>query len=265
MTTNYLEIFKQAENSLRKQSYFDDVKFASNYGHYKTYENKIHSDKDLYQLLVMIIFYSGFRASTVESREQIIRNHFPDPNTVSSYSEKEVGAILTDPGMIKNIKKIRSCVANAKVFKKIIDEFGSFNNYLENFKPRESFENLILLKEELEYKFEFLGGTTVYHFLTDLGFNVIKPDRVIMRIFKRLGLIESEKQLLKTVVQGRKFAEATGHPIRYIDIIFVKYGQQGPSDEFGLANGICLNHNPSCRVCGMVDLCQYYKEKISHI
>jgi DNA-3-methyladenine glycosylase I len=114
-----------------------------------------------------------------------------------------------------------------------------------------------MLKEELEFKFDYLGGTTVFHFLTDLGFNVLKPDRVIARIFKRLGLIESEQQLLKTVIIGRKFASATELPIRYIDVIFVKYGQQGKSEEFGLSNGICLNHNPSCHICGLESFCKY--------
>lgn len=263
METDYSEIFKKVENSLKKHSYFDEVKFTANYGRYKTFENRIQTDKELYQLLVTIIFYSGFRASTVEVRKNTILKHFPDHSTVSTYTDNEINAILADPEMIKNRRKIECCVTNAKIFKKITDEYGSFNKYLENFKPRESFENLIQLKEELEFNFDYLAGTTVYHFFADLGYNVLKPDRVILRIFKRLGLIENEKQLLKAVVQGRKFAEATGLPIRYIDIIFVKYGQEGKSNEFGLVNGICLSKNPSCNLCELTNCCQYHNEMSS--
>ncbi|WP_094226858.1 hypothetical protein [Methanolobus psychrotolerans] len=61
--------------------------------------------------------------------------------------------------------------------------------------------------------------------MTEIGLPVLKPDRVITRIFKRIGLIESEDQLLKTVIHGRKFSQETGLPIRYIDIIFAIYGQ----------------------------------------
>src|SRR5690606_16062988 len=145
---------------------------------------------------------------------------------------KEIAEIVEDKKMIRNERKIRACIENAKTFKEIITKFGSFQNYLNHFEANKSFENLILLKEELEHRFEYLGCITVYHFLTDLGFNVLKPDRVIMRIFKRLGLIEHENQFLKAVIQGRKFSEATGYPIRYIDITFVKYGQEGRSEKF---------------------------------
>jgi len=115
----------------------------------------------------------------------------------------------------------------------------------------------MLLKEELEYRFAGLGPITTYHVLTDIGLRVIKPDRVICRIFKRLGLIESEEQLLKTVIQGRKFADATGLPIRYIDIVFVSYGQV-QSQEFGLSRGICLEKNPLCSACGATAHCRYF-------
>ncbi|MNT19499.1 Methyladenine glycosylase [compost metagenome] len=210
-------------------------------------------------MLTMIVFYSGFRASTVESKEKIILKHFPDYKTVSHYTGKNLMEILSDKEMIRNERKIQGCISNAKTFKIIIDEYGSFQNYLDTFKVEESFENLILLKEELEYRFDYLGGITVYHFLTDIGFDVLKPDRVLLRLFKRLGLIENEKQLLKTVIQGRRFSKATGHPIRYIDIIFVKYGQQGKSEIFGLDNGICLEISPDCMACGINEYCSYFK------
>ena len=92
----------------------------------------------------------------------------------------------------------------------------------------------------------------MYHFLTDIGMPVLKPDRVICRIFQRLGLIENEQQLLKTVIQGRKFAGATCYPIRYIDIVFVAYGQV-QSLEFGMEKGICLKKKPLCNLCGAKD------------
>jgi DNA-3-methyladenine glycosylase I len=254
---DFKSIFERAAISLRRHSSFTDADFDLKYGHYKTFEDKTRSDQEIYRLLVMIIFYSGFRASTVEACEHIILKHFPDYNIVSTYTEKEIKAILADQRMIRNQRKIKSCIKNARTFKIIVNEYGSFQAYLASFNAKDSFENLLLLKEEQEFKFQYLGGTTVYHFLTDLGFNVLKPDRVIARIFQRLGLIENEKQLLKAVIIGRKFASATGFPIRYIDVIFVKYGQQGKSEEFGLSNGICLNNNPSCHICGLETFCQY--------
>ena len=256
--TDYKTIFDKAEKTLRKQSWFSETQFDLQYGRFKKFENKKRTDQEIFELLVMIIFYSGFRASTVEQKQKIILGHLPDYKTVSRFNDSDLKRILADTDMIKNERKIRGCISNAKTFKNIVDKHGSFQDYLDTFSSDVSFENLILLKEELEYRFDYLGGTTVYHFLTDLGFNALKPDRVLLRVFKRLGLIENEKQLLKTVVQGRKFSKASGKPIRYIDIIFVKYGQKGKSEIFGLEDGVCLEKNPNCKVCGLTDHCNYY-------
>lgn len=255
----YEKIFQIAERTLREQSWFSDHEFDTQYGRFKKLESMTRNDQEYFEMLILIVFYSGFRAATVENKVKTILRHFPDHNIASQYTQGNIKEILSDPKMIRNERKIRACVNNAKAFKQIVDDFGSFQSYLDSFEARASFENLILLKEELEYKFSYLGGTTVYHLLTDIGFHVLKPDRVILRIFRRLGLIESEKQLLKAVAQGRKFAELIGQPIRYIDIIFVKYGQHGESKEFGLDNGICLNKNPRCNICGLPDYCDYYK------
>ncbi len=259
MRVQLKEIFFKAEISLKKHSWFSEVEFEKKYGKFKLFENKVRTNNDFFQMLIMIIFYSGFKAEIVEKKEKIILGHFPDYNTVSIYSNADFEKIFSDSNMIKNRLKIKSCIKNAKVFEEIVTQFGSFQNYIDSFDAHSSFENLILLKEELEYRFDYLGGVTVYHFLTDIGFNVLKPDRVILRIFKRLGLIENEKQLLKAIVLGQLFAKHTGIPIRYIDIIFVKYGQQGESEKFGLKNGICLEKEPNCKVCGLISYCKYNK------
>ena len=111
----------------------------------------------------------------------------------------------------------------------------------------------------MESRFQYLGGVTVYHFLTDIGLPVLKPDRVICRIFHRLGLLDSEGQLLKAVLQGRKFAQATDRPMRYIDIVFVAYGQV-ESPDLGITKGICLDQ-PRCEACGLTRFCQYQSAK----
>ncbi|MFA7290262.1 MAG: DNA-3-methyladenine glycosylase I [Melioribacteraceae bacterium] len=255
--TNYREIFEKVELSLKNYSSLSESDFEDIYGRFKFFENKKLSDDEYFENLIMIIFYSGFRASTVSSKEKIILRYFSDYKKVSQYSDDDFNIIFNDSDMIKNERKIKSCIKNAATFRDIVIEYKSFKNYIDSFNANQSFEKLILLKEELEYRFEYLGGTTVYHFLTDIGFNVLKPDRVILRIFKRLGLIESEKQLLKTVIQGRLFAKATELPIRYIDIIFVRYGQQGVNEYFGLNNGICLETSPNCNVCGINEYCNY--------
>lgn len=259
--TDYKAIFERIESTLINigSQNLSVNEIRANLDAFKRLEGKTFTDSEYYWILVYVIFYSGFKAAIVNAKLDLIRQYFPDYHTVSAYGDDKITEILNDPRMIKNRRKVESCVDNAKTFKTIISENGSFQSYIDSFTPTDSFENLMLLKEELEYRFIGLGRITTYHFLTDIGMPVLKPDRVICRIFQRLGLIESDEQLLKTVIQGRKFAEATNQPIRYIDIIFVAYGQM-ESKDFGLISGICLENNPLCSLCGVRNYCKGIKK-----
>lgn len=215
-----------------------------------------YSDASLFEKLTLIVFYSGFRASTVTAKIPVIRAHFPGYAIVAAYGDEDVRRIMADSTMIRNERKIRAVIANARAILGIVREFGSFQAYLDGFRPGESIENVMLLKRDLQARFSFLGGVTAYHFLTDIGLPVLKPDRVLCRIFHRLGLVQDDKDIESVVRHGRCFADATGHPIRYIDIIFVAYGQ-AQSEEFGIDKGICLT-DPRCTECRLQPHCQYH-------
>jgi len=259
---DYKAIFESIETSLITEGskHLSTETIRENLNRFKRLEGKTFSDNEYYRIIVDVIFYSGFRAATVNSKIGIIHGHFLNYEIVADFDEKEINNILADKRMIKNRRKIVACIENAKTIRAIIQKHGSFQNYIESFKPKESFENLIILKEELENSFLRLGKITSYHFLTDIGLPVLKPDRVICRIFERLGLINAKDQYLEAIIQGRKFAEATKHQIRYIDIVFVAYGQV-QSKEFGIERGICLETNPSCQLCGARNFCSYYSQQ----
>ncbi|MFX0199165.1 MAG: 3-methyladenine DNA glycosylase, partial [Candidatus Hodarchaeota archaeon] len=75
------------------------------------------------------------------------------------------------------------------------------------------------------------------------------------RMLYRIGLIDDKDDIEKTVQVGREITSKVGLPIRYIDIIFVKYGQRGAEEPFGLDDGICLEKNPRCHLCGVTEYC----------
>ena len=256
---DYTDIFSKIESTLIEvgSENLQKEEITRNLSKFKEYENQVWSDSDYFRKLVSVIFYSGLTASTVTNKMSTIQGYFSDYQAVADYAEIDVADIMSDTNMIRNNRKIQACIDNAKELRDIIPEYGSMEKYIESYEPTKSFENLILLKEDLEYRFNGLGRITTYHFLTDVGLPALKPDRVIRRIFERLGLIQNREQLLSAVIQGRKFANATGHPIRYIDIVFVAYGQM-KSEEFGIQKGICLERNPLCDICRVKDYCNYY-------
>lgn len=256
-TFPYRDVFLAVERQLigTGSKHMDQDKIQGYLDQFKRFEDRILTDDEYFSILVLVAFYSGFRAATVKSKQDIIQMHFPSWKVVSAYTEEDIANIINDPEMISNERKIRACVANAKTFSSIISKHGTIKKYIDSYSPMESFENLLLFKEALEASFEYLGGITVYHFMTDIGLPVLKPDRVICRIFERLGLLENQRQLLKAVIQGRKFAAATGLPIRYIDIVFVAYGQV-QYEEIGISEGICLT-KPRCAECSIQSHCQF--------
>jgi len=245
------------EATLKEVSTLPPDLFELRFGEFKRYEERKLSDVDYFRIMVEVVFYSGFKAGTVTKKLGKIREYFPDHVTVAKYGEEDICMILSDSEIIRNRRKIEAVIENARTFNDIILKYGSFGNYVKSFKPKESFENLMRFREDIKHRFEYLGDITAYHFMMDIGLPVIKPDRVLTRIFKRLGLIESEDKHLEVLEQAQRFSLATGYPLRYIDIIFVKYGQMGKDEYFGLEDGICLEKNPKCEICGIRKYCKY--------
>lgn len=216
-------------------------------------------DDAIYRQLVMVTFYSGFRAATVTAKREVILGHFPSVEIAAELSESKIIQILEDPSMIRNEKKIRACRANARAMRDIAAKHGSFAKYLHEAcgaDPVEDtpFENVLLLAEELQSTFDYLGEITIHHFLTDLGLPVIKPDRVICRVLRRIGILSDESQLLRAILAGRRFARVTGHSPRYVDRVIVALGQV-KTEELRIERGLCSKKDPLCGECLVAPHC----------
>ena len=252
---NLEDIFRKMEAAIRKECFLSDQEFEKNWGSFKKYHYKNYSDNDVYWLLVQVTFYSGMNAATVTKKLPAINKYFNDYKRVKEYSEADINKVLNDPDTIHHKQKIIACINNAKIFNNIIREHGSFSAYLETFGDLREDRTLEILKSDL-MKFNYIGRITAYHVMLDLGFNVWKPDRVIRRILHRLDLIDDRENVDQSIVVGKEFSRQIKEPIRYIDIVMVKYGQVGNEIRFGLPNGgICLENNPRCYACGVREYC----------
>ncbi len=251
---DFKDLFWKLESTLRKQSSLSNEDFDRYFGRFKNFNYKYDTDEELYWKMVQVIFYTGMTAATVTQRLPTIKKYFYNYKQVKEYGESNIKQIINDKDVICNERKIRACIKNAKMFDEIVKNYGSFKIYIESFGDLDKEETLKALKRDL-MKFKFLKERTAYHFMLDMGLNVWKPDRVICRILYRLGLIDDKNDIEKTVKVGREIATTVGLPIRYIDIIFVKYGQKGAEEPFGLDDGICLEKNPRCHLCGVTEYC----------
>jgi len=219
----------------------------------RNYKNQ--SDGYFFGHLVSVIFASGFNSSILEKKWDATVRAFSnfDIDKVANYSGGDIQKLIKDKKIIKNERKIRACVKNAKEMQQVIKSFGSFQKYIE------SFDDLEILKEDLIKRFSFLGPTTVYDFMKEIGFNFIKPDVHVRRIFYRLGLIETDKDIqeIRGKIQeiGKMMAEAVHEKLSVVDAIFWLYGS---GNTKYVEKAIC-KRKPLCEECPLAELCQYFK------
>jgi len=213
------------------------------------------NDDDFYSKLALIVFFSGFRASVVEKKKDTILKYFSSYKKAAKYSEVEISRMLTDKQMIKNERKIRALIFNAKAFEDIVSKHGSFRQFLLSFNPHFplSRERIDDLRLELMKCLKYLGPATVNHFLTDYAFPVLKPDRMVMRVMHRAHLVknEGENEYEKAIQIGNRIAKLNDVPIRYVDSVFVMLGQAGEAN-------ICRKTKPLCEICQLSKICNYY-------
>jgi DNA-3-methyladenine glycosylase I len=204
--------------------------------------------------LVPIVFYSGMKANIISSRREIILEFLGNYKKVASYTEEDVSRVCSAHNMIKNKVKVRACIHNAKVFVDLDKEFGSFGKYLLSFNKR--FPNdsgrIPNLLADLKSRFKFLGPRTSRHFLMVCGFPLVKPDRMVMRVLCRLGLIlgESDEYIDEAEKVCLEIAELADAPPKFIDELLVKVGQSEGVQ-------LCKKAEPICEKCSLSALCKF--------
>jgi 3-methyladenine DNA glycosylase Tag len=125
--------------------------------------DKPTSDHDYFERMSRVILVSGLNWRTLEKKWPGIKKAFAgfDINKVARFQEPEIGALMANPDVIRNLPKIRAIVANAAEFQVIAKEHGTFTRYLAEVR-RSGGE--AALRDALSKRFAFLGkGTTVIY------------------------------------------------------------------------------------------------------
>lgn len=146
----------------------------------------VHDDKIHFEFLVLESAQAGLSWITVLKKRENYRKAYDgfDPIKVAKYDEQKVEDLLSNPGIIRNRKKIEASINNAKCFLEIQKEFGSFDKYIWGFvdnKPlKNSWQDIsevpatsqlsdIVSKDLKKRGFKFLGSTTIYAHLQATG------------------------------------------------------------------------------------------------
>lgn len=92
-------------------------------------------DRVLFEFLILEGAQAGLSWLTILRRRENYRRAFAgfDPHKVAGFGKKEVERLLGDAGIIRNRLKVQSAVSNARCFLEVVDERGSFAEYIWGF------------------------------------------------------------------------------------------------------------------------------------
>lgn len=137
-------------------------------------------DKYLYELLILESFQAGLSWECVLNKREAFREAYDefDIEKVCVYDEAKEEELRSNPDIIRNKLKIKASIRNSQIFKKIVEEYGSFYKYLESFTHGETiYENDkttndlsdTISKDLKKRGMSFVGSTIIYSYLQAIG------------------------------------------------------------------------------------------------
>lgn len=139
------------------------------------------SDQHLFEMLILESFQAGLSWECILNKREAFKEAYDnfDINKIIIYDESKIQELLQNQKIVRNKLKIKSSIKNAKVFKSIILEFGSFFNYLTSFisnfpiyeNDKVSSEISDNIGQDLKNRgMTFVGSTIIYSYLQAVGF-----------------------------------------------------------------------------------------------
>lgn len=146
----------------------------------------VHDDRILFEFLILEGMQAGLSWSTILRKRENFRLAFDnfDPELIARYDQRKVKELMTDAGIIRNLRKIESSIGNAQAFLAVQDEFGSFDKYIWQFVggtpkinawrsmqeiPAQTVEAVALSKDLVKRGFRFVGPTICYAHMQATG------------------------------------------------------------------------------------------------
>ena len=143
-------------------------------------------DRKHFEFLVLESAQAGLSWITILRKRESYREAYKnfEPSVVANFDDKRIEKIISESNIIRNKRKIKASINNAKRFLEIQSEFGSFNNYIWKFVDYKPITNLWkdesevpsktelseLISKDLKNRgFSFLGPTIVYSYMQAIG------------------------------------------------------------------------------------------------
>lgn len=137
-------------------------------------------DKYLYEMLILESFQAGLSWECVLNKRESFKEAYDDFNIdkVSKYDDKRIEELINNKKIIRNRLKIKASINNSKIFKDIVNEYGTFYDYLKTFtKGKIIYENDKttndisdqISKDLTSRGMRFVGSVIIYSYLQAIG------------------------------------------------------------------------------------------------
>lgn len=138
------------------------------------------TDEYLFEMLILESFQAGLSWECVLNKRDAFRLAFDgfDIDRMAEYNADKISRLMQNSGIIRNRRKIEASIRNAKIFKEIVREFGSFYGYLKTFYDGETVyetdktSNALsdtISRDLVGRGMSFVGSTIIYSFLQAVG------------------------------------------------------------------------------------------------
>jgi DNA-3-methyladenine glycosylase I len=125
------------------------------------------TDAAYFEEMTKAVFRSGFSWQVVEDKWPNFKAAFKDFDVerVAVYDDRDVDRLLADEGIVRNGRKIEAAIHNARAMQDVIQEYGSFEEYLRSM-DEQGYETTA---KDLKTRFRYLGKTGTFTFLWSVG------------------------------------------------------------------------------------------------
>jgi DNA-3-methyladenine glycosylase I len=146
----------------------------------------LHDDQKHYEFLLLDAMQAGLSWKTILNKRENFRRAFADfdPAGVARFTEKRILKLLSDPGIIRNRRKIEAAVTNARCLLEVQKEFGTFDAYIWQFTGGKTIDHRLKSLRQLQATsgesdamskdlkargFKFVGSTICYAYMQAAG------------------------------------------------------------------------------------------------
>ena len=137
-------------------------------------------DTYLLEMLILEMFQAGLSWECVLNKREAFRTAYDDfdIDKICNYTEDKIKKLEENKDIIRNKLKIKASINNAKIFKNIKEEYGSFSAYLLIFTDNKIYLEIDKTSSDLSDRIskdlrrrgmKFVGSMIIYSYLEAVG------------------------------------------------------------------------------------------------